>query len=564
MKDVIFVFEKPDIPSALVLQQRFNSSEVWVFDPHLLDDLVHAKVQNARYINCESQFRVPEFFAQSQREAIEVEHDISNQLKDASGTLSVNFWQHLSWFFLRGTLNGYAQLWDTLLSSEVEDVYFHVPLYDRPALFYLPSFLPAVMLMERLAARGIPFKAYAHSTITQSPRFLPANVGCTSSGPIDVFLHVPTCSYDSAFYEAELVATKRKVLKFKSQIWNVEMPSFDQATLVHDTEVLRTLDQSTQLHIAESTQAIESWLGLYFQKFIRTVSYAHRQARHIAEQYRAQLIFYNFLEKRFGQGLPKRLVLSNHDAGLHGPFLSFAQKHDIPVVMLPHAKVFNFPVASPYTNIVAAVHPIQGGGVSNLDGKNLHAHTVCYPSSLTYTYRAPERLRSIGLILNKFSADGMSLVDTNTYLDGLREIRHWCQRRGIKLRIRLKPGGACIIWLMGQLGLTLEDLNANMHIQIVDFASANDICLMYDAPTSGAAEILRCAIPLLAVVPRTLGDIEDRIVSNEIVPRVSVAIALDQLDNFQSDPVSLLAFRNVQFRRYADRALNAVPLRTLF
>jgi hypothetical protein len=51
MLNVIILFERPDITAVNYLQSQFQNSEVWVFDPHLLDDLATADIKNCKYIN---------------------------------------------------------------------------------------------------------------------------------------------------------------------------------------------------------------------------------------------------------------------------------------------------------------------------------------------------------------------------------------------------------------------------------------------------------------------------------------------------------------------------------
>jgi hypothetical protein len=310
-----------------------------------------------------------------------------------------------------------------------------------------------------------------------------------------------------------------------------------------------------------ATEAIETRLTNYFLGYIRTEMYARRQAVHMAKQYRAQMIFFHFLEHKFSARLPRKIILSNHDAGLHGPFLSFAKKHAIPVLMLPHAKIFNFPIPSSHPNIVALTHPIQGGTISTVEGKSINTSTINFPESLTQSVRAPKALGQVGLILNKFSADGITLVDTPNYLTGIRSIIDWCVQHSIPLKIRVKPGGTCIYWLANELNLKVEDLFSSIQITIADFGHECDICLMYDAPTSGAISFLQNSIPVLSTVTRYLCTEEANIIDTEVVQQASLAGTLEWLERIRRDHVSLALFRTQQFGRYAGRFGQSAPLR---
>ncbi len=560
MKNIIIVFERPDINPALTLQSKLDNSDVWVFDPHLIDDLVAAGVQRYKYIECELGVNMPLFVGNGRTAALSIEHAVETDLQIAVPDAVDCYWQHLNWHFIQSTLQGYTRLWDRFLETSFDETHFHILVQDAPATYYTPSFLPAVMLMERMSARRIEFSGYAHSSVENIPRLIPAQLN-NHPGNFDYFTHLPTCIYDSNYYAAEIAAMSQKVLNFESQNWNVSFPVFENAGLRNDTAVLNELAPLLAQSIELATEAIETRLTNYFLAHVRTEMYARRQAAHMAKQYRAEMIFFHFLEHAFSTCLPRKIILSNHDAGLHGPFLSFAKKHAVPVLMLPHAKIFNFPIPSSYPNIVALTHPIQGGAISTVEGKRVNASTISFPESLSQSASPPKPLNQVGLLLNKFSGDGMTLVDTQNYLTGIRAIIDWCAQHSVSLKIRVKPGGTCIHWLANELDLKLEDLFASVQVTIVNFAHECDICIMYDAPTSGAISFLQNSIPILSTVIRYLCAEEANIISTEIVQRASVAETLEWLERFKRDSASLALFRTQQFGRYAGHFSQSIPLR---
>jgi hypothetical protein len=111
------------------------------------------------------------------------------------------------------------------------------------------------------------------------------------------------------------------------------------------------------------------------------------------------------------------------------------------------------------------------------------------------------------------------------------------------------------------LNLKLEDLFASIQVTIVNFAHECDICLMYDAPTSGAISFLQNSIPILSTVTRYLCAEEANIISAEIVQRASLAETLEWLERFKRDSASLALFRTQQFGRYAGHFSQSIPLR---
>jgi hypothetical protein len=223
--------------------------------------------------------------------------------------------------------------------------------------------------------------------------------------------------------------------------------------------------------------------------------------------------------------------------------------------------VFNFPIPSSHANIIALTHPIQGGDISTICGKHVLTATINFHESVMLVAKAPKPLASVGLILNKFSNEGMTLIDTSIYINGIKSIMEWCRQNSILLKIRLKPSGTCIQWLVNELGLNVEDLISNLSVNISDFGRECDVCLMYDAPTSGAIDFLRNSIPVLSTVIRDLCPEETRIISSEIVSRNSITETLAWLDSFKNDPINLILFRTRQFGSYASLLSQSSPLR---
>jgi hypothetical protein len=126
MKNIIIVFERPDISSALTLQSRLDNSDAWVFDPHLIDDLAAAGVQRYKYIECELGINVPRFVRNGRTEALSIEHAVETDLQMAVPDAIDCYWQHLNWHFLQSTLQGYTRLWERFLETAYNETHFHV------------------------------------------------------------------------------------------------------------------------------------------------------------------------------------------------------------------------------------------------------------------------------------------------------------------------------------------------------------------------------------------------------------------------------------------------------
>ena len=567
IKHVIIVFERPDITAVKLILQNIVEAEVWVFDPHLLDDLALAQIPNAQYINCQVDFELTQFEKEMQAEALSIEAEIEKILKNDNDNDNDNFkyWQHLNWYFLQFNLNGYSQLWDSLLKKSLDNYHFHIPVYDRAAVYYLPSFIPAIMLLERFLLKEIPFNTYSHSTLNNSLRLLPVLNDGRINYSDNILVHMPTCIYDNQFINAEFATLNKNIIVFQSQDWNLSLPNFEQTKLESIQNVLDKISNNLDSEINHKIDLIENYLAIYFKKYLSSQFFIERQAKEISERYRALLVFFNYLEDKFSSFPPDSIILSSHDAGLHGAFYSFADKYNIKIIIFPHAKVINMPIEKFYIdNLITLSHPIQGSIVENIDKKLVNNLIIKYPENISFPFKQNNSLTTIGLIINKFSNDGFSLINTDLYLSGLKIIIEWCTKYNINLKFRLKPGGTCFKWLSENLNLSIDGLIKNTQVSLKDFASTTDVCLMYDAPTSGAAELLANSIPLIGITNRKLLPAEAAIVSENIVPRLSIEKALELLVSFVDNEINLIDFRSNQFLHYFSKFKSGTSFSKLY
>ena len=112
------------------------------------------------------------------------------------------------------------------------------------------------------------------------------------------------------------------------------------------------------------------------------------------------------------------------------------------------------------------------------------------------------------------------------------------------------------------MGIDASILLKNMTESMEEHVKDCDLCLMYDAPTTAAPYFLKNSVPILNLVDRPLTPNEQATVSHVVIPLDSTDACLRRLDGFKCDPVSLTAFRNMQFRNYIQLFQNARPLRS--
>lgn len=566
MKDVIVVLDKLEIPLAANLQPAVPDAEIWVFDPNLIDSLSWAGASNYRFIECEPDIDLVQHTKSIEHQTISTEERIDSVLGQSFPEALGCHWQYLNLYHQLNTINIFALLWKKLLSIS-GNVKFHILIHDVPARYSAPSYWPSILLLERLNGLQMPFSAYSYNRLDDANQLIPAGEHFASgSERFKAFIHLPTCFYDSKYYEQEINAVSANFLNFGSMdygplIWSVPLPSLRTVGLCSAEEVLKQLPASQTDAISQTTANICSVLSEIYSSFVRTQEYADRQANYLAKQYESQMIFYCRLVSEFSALPPLKLVLSNHDAGFHGPLTSFARKLGIPVVLLPHSKIFNWPVTTSYPNTIALTHPLQEETIRTVDGAPVASHLIAFPESQSNSCQPPQSLSRIGLIINDLSGGGYTLVRTDEYSEGLRTILAWCQSRNIHCKPRVRPGGTCFSWLINSVGFDNSELAIYSLGSIADFAKDCDICVMYDCPTSGAIDLLKRSIPIIHTVFRPLCSRESGISNTKIIPQEFIEDTLTRLECYRTNPQELFVFRTRQFALYAASFRDSKPLR---
>ena len=568
MDSAIIVIAKEDIPLALNLQAQLTNVPIWVFDPHHLDLLVAQGCRNIRLIECGSSVDPVESAEVARKRTLEIESEVEQVLRNQFPEAVDNHWQYMNLYLQMAIIHAFSALWDQLL-AQFPDVTMHVFVKDVHARYAAPSYWPALLLLERLNARRMPFYASNYDYDGDTSQFVPVAAGFLSDRRHwQALVHVPTCVYDAYYFDAEIRARFQDALQFPCMnhlplVWSVQLPSLPAAGLSTAESALQALPPAQQLAIRETGVALEKCLTDVFFKFAKTERYVVRQVQYLAKQYQAQLVFLAFLQVRFQQDRPESIILSNHDAGLHGPFQTFASMYGIPLTMLPHAKVCNFPLSCNPENVQALVHPMQGMAATTVHGLGVHQRTLLFPEHLVKPYAPVRAFTVLGVILNEISAGGYMLVSPKEYLNGLKKIVDWCQDNGVQIKFRVRPNASCFHWLATNLEIDRLELESNAGGRLLDFAQTCDFTLMYDCPTTGVIELLQNASPVVNTVYRPLNRWEIGMVSPIIVPRESVGETLLRLSKFKDKAGELQMFRNQQFSDYAFAARDAAPLREL-
>lgn len=561
MDNILIILSALDIPAALQAAGHLPEYKAYVFDPHVLDAVEKSGLANIEYFEWEDGLECVALTRWARTTAFGIENELENATRDLLPGVSIQAWQHLNYYYMCLAIRWHTELWNAFL-KKLDKARLHVFVYNNPTTYYIHSFIPAVLLLERLKTWGMEFSAYTYGTGHNATDLVPGLSGFAEvQTACELLVHIPTCLYDFRYFSDEILASGKRVLHLESLLWKVTLEDFESSGLKRVEELRGEFGEEFWRRLDAVVDKLQSLLQGILGRHIHTPSYRNQQCAHNASLYRSQLVLFFLLEKHFSHAKPGKLLLSDHDAGFHGPLVSFAERHRIPLLILPHSKTI--PDILPYRhgNVLVMAHPMQGTAVANAQGHRLPVQFLTYPETQTATLACPPRFARVGLILNALTLGGVHFTRDRAYLEGIRQIVVWCRDKGIELGIRGRPGHTVSAWLSNEMGIDPNTLLRGAAGSILDFAGAHDLCLMYDTPTSGAIDLLRHSIPVLNPIPEPLAGDEAVIANPAVIPRAGVADTLYRLDGFCADVTNYLGFRHEQFRAYVHLFHGALPLR---
>lgn len=559
MENILIIINARDIEPALKISANLNDYKVITHDPHLIDNIKIKGFKNIVFFNWENCDNYSEIANWGNQASVDAETGLDATAQHFFPGLSIRSWQAMAMAHMLIMLKWFEGLWrdfPKVISSK-----YHIFIYDNPFTLSGWSFLPAIMLLENLASKGMQFSAYSYGTGDKpvDVNLIPNLVGTyESSESASLLTHLPTCFYDYPYINAELSASGRRVINLESDFFNIPVLNSISIKMANIDALIDTLNCDVKDRIEKFTEAMFVDLKNLIGKYIKTPTYYERQATRMARVYRAQVVLYFLLQQYFRTNKPGKMLLSDHDGGIHGPLIAFAKENDIPVLMFPHSKQTRT-IAFQYDNITCLTHPIQGSSIANGNGRQLLNFHLNFPETFSGSSVFPERIKNICLVLNELCCYdwGVYYTRITPYLKGISRISEWCKKNGVALRIRCKPLTSMLTLLSPVSGIEINDLHADMSISMADFCNGQDLCLLYDIPTSGVIEFLKTSTPILNPVPGivlTTGCFS-------FIPRESVEDILSRLDMFMADHTSFLRFRNEQFGNYVGAFKHSYPLR---
>lgn len=558
MENIIIITGSHDISAAENIVDELNEYRVYYFDATLTDLLLISRLKNIEYLAWHSDMEYPALVKIAKANASTFEKEIDKKLGSVTSGISIEGWQHLNLYYLFIAYHWYSNLWREM-EEKLKAGRLHIFVNNNPTNYYWPSFIPSLLLLERLKAWGVSFSAYTYGARADesdvvinfgSPQFV--------GHGFDIVAHLPTCFYDIDYFNAECLASAKTCLNVVPKYWGVPVQA------ARSTGFWRIHEQQAQWGslpaIGDISTELESVLDCLLKPVIATPDFRMKQVRQLCNLYMSQLISLFLLERFFSEKPPSKILLSDHDAGFHGPLLKFAENNNISVLVVPHSKT-SVDIPFPNKDVAVLTHPLQGRHLKNSRGRHLLNFALAYPESFSSKSHFTEPIRKIGMLLNGLSLNGVQCTNFKTYMEGVVKINSWCIENGIELLIRCRPGQSLVEHLNRVIDVDRDMLNECQACTVSTFVKKVDLCIMYDAPTNAGIEFLRVAVPVLNTIPAPLGSDEACTTCSRVVPRVNVDETLEMLDAFIKDECSVFNFIRKQFADYMDLFKNSYPLR---
>jgi hypothetical protein len=561
MNNALLILNAGDIPSALSLHAGLPDCTVYTCDPVLMDQIAAAGLSPIHFLPWHDAPPYHQLDPDAHAAVATFEQQLDAQLQDVLPGLSLRGWQHLNLYYQWLAMRWYSALGDHL-AGHLRDCHVHVFVCDKPGNYYFSSFLAPVSVATRLHRAQIPFSAYSYGAPDGDAHQIPDLAGRFPwQGANTLLAHIPTCMYDAAYFHQEIEASNKLLINIPARKFNIPLPAHLQPGLTDTTAVLATLPEAQRGQIAAVIDCIGPALERWLLPQMEAKPYRERQQAELLQSYQAQLVFHFALQRYFEAARPAKMLLSDHDMGLHGPLVGFAQQHGIPVLLVPHAKTVSH-VEFAYRDITVLSHPLQGQPVFNAARHMLRNQVLAYPEQVSASQTVAP-LRTVSLLLNAPSLNGVYYTRWDTYLDGIRQLADWCRTHGVRLKLRCKPSYTIVKLLSEQLGMELEELLQNARETMQQHVADCDLCLMYDTPTSALLYFVTAGVPVLNPVVDQFSASEQSMGNASLMPPESLLSTIRHLDDFLADPVSLYAMRGTQFRAYLQLFQPALPLRQL-
>ena len=551
MKKIYIIIYMQDVDLYCSFKSDVDSV-AYYFDPTLADYIEFKRCENIHYIGRVGPFSSSVMQVDARRCALDFENQISELVKKYTKVSNVIGWQHLTlrYFFL--TYFWYFDLWNEM-SSQIPDGEITIFVLNNPQYLHQHSYLPAVLLMQHLSSIGRVYKAYLYGEVNYNHSDVLDVLGAQLEVGCDLLIHLPTILYDAKYVEEALLGVK-SVVNIKSKHWDTNI---NKGSINIDFVGLDNLNFYDSSKLKEAlVSAIDGILSKYFSAH----DFRKRQVNMLVEMLNCQITNYYLIDYYFANNKPKKLLISDHDTGLHGPILRYFENEGIEIYVFPHSKFHSDNgFRTRKTNYLN--HPIQRS-ITCFHGGAKPKTNLYYPKlkkSIASDFKSKD-IRTVGLMLNGLSEGGILTLNFERYINGIKILSDWCILNSLIMKIRCRPDMPIRAVLRVLLEQNKNIIIDSAEVQLNEFISAIDLCVMYDTPTSAAISVLDSSCPLINIVPGELDFWISGWINEDVVPFYDLDSGVVKLNDLLITHADFLKNQQTEYnyRNTKSKALKAI------
>lgn len=380
-------------------------------------------------------------------------------------------------------------------------------------------------------------------------------------GVISLVSHVPTCFYDRAWLAEQVARSHAYTLDLPSPFWDVPLHRGAPPLVVARAGLAMPAE------VAEYGQRVVRVLEPLLADLLPQPRAREEQLAAWAARSRWQAL--NFLQlkaafPRLARSAPAPdFLVADQDSGLNGPLFSIADRLGASITVVPHSG--HASMLLPHCRRVAVVERAgYGCAPRTLLGQAVPVRPVRFNQQARRRVpaQAPHgaRLKTLTLLLNSMNTEGLSHVDAHALAEFYRPLAALCERAGVLLVLRPKPGAPALAVLAGALGVAPAQLAGAVQQPLAELAEASELCVAWGEPTTGIAPFLDAGCLVLQVM-RERWPVDYLVcmplVRDGVVPTLEPAQALAAIGRCIEQPAALAADTLRQSAAFDARAAGA-------
>lgn len=293
--------------------------------------------------------------------------------------------------------------------------------------------------------------------------------------------HVPTCFYDRAWLADELGRAHPRSIDLPSAYWDVPLRRGSEQLLAP-----RSALPAADAACAAYAQAARRELAALFGDLLPVQ--ASREAQLDFWAARCEWQAANFIALRDAlAGTRPLFLVADQDTGLNGPLFSVADALGSEITVVPHSGQPSM-VLPHARNVTAIQRAGFDAAVRTVLSQRVPSRSLHWGPQAQR--RTPEKLRTVCLLLNSLSTEGLSYVDLLGLAAFFKPLARLCESRGVELIVRAKPGAPALSVLSGAFGVPGHSLLQGIQQPLDALVARTDLCIGVGEPTTAVTHFL--------------------------------------------------------------------------